>query len=82
MVLVGPCILRSSAVMCEPKVRVCLNHLGVIGTQTYVGQRINKLTDYAEYSMTDSNRQRKIILRIPAAVGILISSRCSSLLPF
>ena len=33
-----------------------MNPLGVIGTENHVGQRINGLPGYAEYSLSDSNR--------------------------
>lgn len=56
------------------KVSVHMNHLSVIGTEKHVGQRINRLPCCAEYSLSDTNRKKKIILRILAAVEILISS--------
>lgn len=62
-----------------PKVSVHMNHLSVIGTENHVGQRINRLPGYAEYSLSDLNREKKIIQRIPAAAGILISSCSCSL---
>ena len=67
--------------VCVLKVSARMNHLSVIGTEDHVGQRINRLPDYAEYSLSDSNSEKKN-LSVPAAVGILISSRSRSLLAF
>lgn len=63
-----------------------MNHFGVIGTENVV-RMINRLPDYAEYLLSfaaDSNmgKKKKIILRVPVAMEILISSRLCSLLPF
>lgn len=63
------------------KVSVHMNHLSVIGTEKHVGQRINRLPCCAEYSLSDTNRKKKIILRILAAVEILISSLSLALSP-
>lgn len=67
--------------VCVLKVSVHMNHLSVIGTENHVGQRINRPPDYAEYSLSDSNSEKKNP-SVPAAVGILISSRSRSLLAF
>lgn len=41
------------------KVSTRIIHLSVIGTGNYVGQGINGLSSYAEFSLSDSNRRRE-----------------------
>lgn len=60
---------------------VDMNHFCVIGTENVI-RMMNRLPDYAEYLLSDSNmgKKKKIILRVPVALEILISSRLCSLL--
>lgn len=51
------CILRSSvSIWVSLKASTHIIHLSVIGTGNYVGQGINGLSSYAEFSLSDSNR--------------------------